>query len=266
MHYLKTISFLFLAWTALLASDSLAKVAPAPEIKAALDQVFYTEPGVQGFPYQQAFAAAARRYDLPLPFVLAVARGESFFDPQAVSVKGAIGIMQVMPETAADYGVGSKELYDPTTNIDTGVRHLAKLYTRLKDPYLTLGAYYCGCSGLSEDQGTLRADCDEYVRYIHTHLQTVLASAGGKGSMKKARHTGSPLVITGFDNFLDAQNFKQLLNRQLPELQFDLFRTEVRLQDHARFRYQVTTASKDGLNRQTICSRVQASTGFSLCR
>ncbi len=240
-----------------------AAIVPDTAIKKELEALFLNPPDINGFPYEKQLAQAAEHYNLPLPFVTAVARGESFFRPDAKSAKGAIGIMQVMPATAGDYGVSEQELLDPEKNIDVGVHYLADLYSRLKDPYLTLAAYYCGCGGVDKEELTLRKDCDDYVHYIHTHLHTIMASAGA------GTHSGKTpekyFVLTVFDNFLDAENFLKFMNKKLPARQFDTFRTEVRRKDHMRYQYQILAAYREEKDKKRICEDVLDTTGFSFC-
>jgi len=246
----------------LVAGKASSAIIPDPQIQADLKGLFADPPQVQGYPYQAELEKAASRYGLPLPLVLAVARGESFFDPKTISPRGAIGIMQVMPSTAAEYGVSQDELFDPEKNIDVGVHYLSDLYARLKDPYLALAAYYCGCSGVDNESMTLRKDCDEYVRYIHSHLRTILASAG------KVQASGQEqrFLLTWFDNFLDAQAFVEFLTAKVPGLRLDVFRKQVALQDHHRYQYQVLAACRSGEEREKICRKVEEATGFSFCR
>src|SRR5258707_8574126 len=71
--------------------------------------------------------AAARRHGLDPSLVLAVVAVESAFRPEAVSPKGALGLMQLMPATAASLGV--KDAFDPAANLDGGARHLGSLLT-----------------------------------------------------------------------------------------------------------------------------------------
>ena len=68
--------------------------------------------------------AAADKYGLPRQLVRSVMAAESGFQPQAVSPKGAIGLMQLMPGTAAQLGV---DPFDPAQNVDAGTRYLRDL-------------------------------------------------------------------------------------------------------------------------------------------
>ncbi|NKN33959.1 lytic transglycosylase domain-containing protein [Marichromatium bheemlicum] len=68
--------------------------------------------------------------------VLAVIAAESSFNAHAVSHAGAVGLMQLMPETAADYGIGSVEaLFDARTNLRVGTRHLKRLLNKYDNDY-----------------------------------------------------------------------------------------------------------------------------------
>jgi soluble lytic murein transglycosylase-like protein len=72
-------------------------------------------------------AAAARRHGLEPGLVMAVVSVESGFRPEAVSPKGAQGLMQLMPKTAEALGV--EDAFDPAQNLDGGARHLGELLT-----------------------------------------------------------------------------------------------------------------------------------------
>lgn len=74
----------------------------------------------------------------------AVARVESGFDPHAESPAGAIGMVQVMPSTAAMYGVKRKWLRDVKTNVCVGMRYLMRMYRRFGDMRMALAAYNMG--------------------------------------------------------------------------------------------------------------------------
>lgn len=65
------------------------------------------------------------RHRMDIALVKAVIHTESFFDPNAVSRAGASGLMQLMPQTAAQYGV--RNIHDPYENVDAGIKHLRYL-------------------------------------------------------------------------------------------------------------------------------------------
>lgn len=83
--------------------------------------------GTRRFPdrYHQTIQTIAEKYDVDPALVLAVIKSESDFDPHAVSSKGALGLMQLMPETA--YEMGVSDVLDPRENIEGGIRYLKSL-------------------------------------------------------------------------------------------------------------------------------------------
>ncbi|MGC2743713.1 MAG: lytic transglycosylase domain-containing protein [Candidatus Angelobacter sp.] len=88
-------------------------------------------------------AAYAKHYGLPVDFVRAVIEQESGWHTCAVSVKGAVGLMQLMPETAASLGV--KDRCDVKQNISGGTRYLASLNRKFHgDLRLVAASYYAG--------------------------------------------------------------------------------------------------------------------------
>ena len=264
MKIVKNIIFyLLLSLLLSISKPTVAAIPPDQLISADLKALFANPPSVKGYPYQELFKEAAQRYNLPLPYLLAVARGESFFDPNAVSSKGAIGLMQVMPATAGDYGIKKGELFDPAENIDTGAHLLSDLNTQLKDPYLALAAYYCGAGGVDIDNFTIRDDCNEYVHYIHSHLEKILKKAGQNLPDLAVRE--KHFVLTVFDNFLDAESFIKFLSKKLPMMQFEIFRKEAALKDHNRYQYQIMAAGSGKKTKDEVCAMIEKASGFSFC-
>jgi hypothetical protein len=85
----------------------------------------------------------AERYQVPATLVTAVIRAESNFDPRAISPKGARGLMQLMPATAARLGV--RDVFDPRENVEGGVRYLRDLIIQYAgDVRLAVAAYNAG--------------------------------------------------------------------------------------------------------------------------
>jgi soluble lytic murein transglycosylase-like protein len=101
---------------------------------------------------RQAAALAARRHGLDPDLVIAVVSVESGFRPQAVSPKGAQGLMQLMPRTAESLGV--VDAFDPEQNLDGGVRHLGQLLTQYDgDVERALAAYNAGEGAVRRHHG-----------------------------------------------------------------------------------------------------------------
>ncbi|MGO4854791.1 lytic transglycosylase domain-containing protein [Phaeovulum sp. W22_SRMD_FR3] len=85
--------------------------------------------------------AAANRYGVPEDLFLRLVQQESGWNPNAVSNKGAIGLAQLMPGTAAKLGVDPR---DPQANLNGGARYLRMMYDRFGDWKLALAAYNAG--------------------------------------------------------------------------------------------------------------------------
>ena len=81
--------------------------------------------------YESLIRHASDRYGVDVALVKAVIHTESHFNPDATSHKGASGLMQLMPQTAAMYGI--RDLYNPKQNIDGGVRHLRYLLGKYRN-------------------------------------------------------------------------------------------------------------------------------------
>src|SRR5882672_4144660 len=93
--------------------------------------------------YSRELPEASKRYAVPERLIWAVIRVESGFDPRAVSPRGARGLMQLMPETAAILGV--RDCFNPRENIDAGTRHLQAMLVRFRgDVRLAVAAYNAG--------------------------------------------------------------------------------------------------------------------------
>ena len=93
--------------------------------------------------YAGLIAETAARYNVPATLIAAVIRAESNFNPRAVSPKGASGLMQLMPATAAQLGV--QDVLDPRENVDGGVRYLRDLLRQYRgNVRLAIAAYNAG--------------------------------------------------------------------------------------------------------------------------
>lgn len=113
----------------------------------------------------------ARNYRLSPNLVLAVIKAESNGDPNAVSPKGASGLMQLMPATAAQMGV--TDIFDPAQNIAAGVQYLSKLLRMYHgDRDLALAAYNAGPGAVQKHQGVPPfQETREYIERIRGFLQ-----------------------------------------------------------------------------------------------
>ena len=109
----------------------------------------------------------AAQYRVEPALVKAVIRAESNFDAMATSPKGAMGLMQLMPDTARMHEV--RNAYDATENIHGGVRHLSYLMNRYGGNLdLVLSAYNAGTRPVDAVRGIPRIpETEEYVRRVH---------------------------------------------------------------------------------------------------
>jgi hypothetical protein len=125
-----------------------------------------------------AIDEAAARHNVDPNLVRSVVKVESNFNPNAVSRKGAMGLMQLMPATARSLNVSNP--FDPQQNVDAGVRHLKKLLESYGgDVRLSLAAYNAGAGAVARSAGVPRfAETRNYVRRI-TELY-----AGGSGGTR----------------------------------------------------------------------------------
>lgn len=119
-----------------------------------IDRTSATESGLAGRPYATEIAAAARESDLDPALVHAVIQVESAYQAAAVSPKGALGLMQVLPETARRFGVDNPR--DPAANLRAGTRYLRALLDRFDQRTdLALAAYNAGEGAVLRHAGTI---------------------------------------------------------------------------------------------------------------
>ncbi|HTC64658.1 MAG TPA: lytic transglycosylase domain-containing protein [Candidatus Saccharimonadales bacterium] len=107
---------------------------------------------VRTFSVEQIVAAAAHRYGVDADLVFSLIHAESAFDLNAVSPKGALGLMQLMPSTATRFGV--RNPMDPAGNVEGGTRYLSELLTLYNNNIpKALAAYNAGPSRIKQYHG-----------------------------------------------------------------------------------------------------------------
>ena len=104
---------------------------------------------------EKAFDRASERSGLPKDFIMSMSYAESSYNNQALSNKGAGGIMQVMPATAKQWGLDPADRNDPIASIDAMGKYLEHLNNIFHDPMLVAGAYNSGENRESLRQGRL---------------------------------------------------------------------------------------------------------------
>jgi len=130
--------------SSLSGSREVRAVAPAARVEAAPVESPPAAPEPEGaVDLDRYIKQVAARYDVPADLVAAVIEAESSRNPRAVSRRGARGLMQLMPKTAARLGVDDP--FDPRANIEAGVRHLRAMIDIFgNDLPLVLAAYNAG--------------------------------------------------------------------------------------------------------------------------
>jgi Transglycosylase SLT domain len=125
---------------------------------------------------------AAKTHNVDFELLQAIIVAESGFDPLAVSPKGAIGLMQLMPDTAIRFGVKAdknktveQKLRDPKTNINAGARYLRALINMFPGKLeLAIASYNAG-EGAVQKYGNTIPPYKETQNYVKTVVQTFLA-------------------------------------------------------------------------------------------
>jgi soluble lytic murein transglycosylase-like protein len=116
--------------------------------------------------YDDLITAASKRHGVSFPLLKAIIKAESDFDPKAVSKKGAMGLMQIMPQNFKLLGLNDP--FDPTQNINAGARYFKQLYERFGGKLaLSLAAYNAGPTAVDRYQ-TIPPyeETEEYVRRV----------------------------------------------------------------------------------------------------
>jgi soluble lytic murein transglycosylase-like protein len=121
---------------------SLANVTKHEPVAAARPKARY-HIGLSDVELEQAVSRAAQQHHVHPALLLAVMKAESSFNPTAISKEGAVGLMQLIPETAIRHGV--RHLYDANENVIGGAKHLRYLLDRFHGNIrLALAAYNAG--------------------------------------------------------------------------------------------------------------------------
>jgi hypothetical protein len=145
------------------AASAVERIAP--------DDVIAPDAGAEGrgealvpVPYGEMIDETANRIGVDPRLVRAVIQVESAYQASARSRKGAMGLMQLMPETARRYAVADP--YDPGSNVDAGIRHLKTLLDRF-ELSLAIAAYNAGEAAVERFRGIPPyAETQNYVRQV----------------------------------------------------------------------------------------------------
>lgn len=111
--------------------------------------------------YLEMAKAAARKYGVPEQMFLKLVQQESGWNPDIVSAKGAVGLAQLMPDTATHLGVDET---DPQANLEGGARYLSMMFNRFGSWKLALAAYNAGPEAVDAAGGI--PDFEETQSYV----------------------------------------------------------------------------------------------------
>ncbi|NSY41896.1 lytic transglycosylase domain-containing protein [Agrobacterium tumefaciens] len=143
-------------------------------------------------PYAAHIAEASKRFGIPERWIRAVLRAESAGDVRAISPAGAIGLMQVMPDTWAElrvrYDLG-RNPYDPRDNILAGTAYLREMWDRYGDTTAMLAAYNAGPARYDQHRATRRPLPAETRAYVASLAAALHGERPSKIAFAVARPT-----------------------------------------------------------------------------
>jgi hypothetical protein len=147
------------------AKDVEPQPPPAPSQKSVQPEAD-AEPDLD-----EIIEKASQTYNVESSFIRAVIKAESDFNTQAVSPKGAMGLMQLMPATAKDLGVADP--HDPVENVMGGTRYLQILLKRYSgDKNMALAAYNWGMGNLERHPEKMPQETKTYIGRVNNYLKT----------------------------------------------------------------------------------------------
>jgi hypothetical protein len=166
--------------------DTVRLTMPGGTMEIPADSVVSVEPEdtflpakIQSLdvPFANFISESARAHGVAPELVASVIAVESNFNPNAVSWRYARGLMQLMPQTAARFGV--TKIFDPQQNIDAGTRYLKELMVRYNgDLSLTLAAYNAGPERVEQYRAVPPyRETQDYVRRVTEKFRTTYHAA-----------------------------------------------------------------------------------------
>jgi soluble lytic murein transglycosylase-like protein len=181
-----------------LATQTLVKPSTKPlsttQPVATASKMAAPATAAQNIDLDQVVREASSRNRLDPDFVSSVIMAESQFKTHAVSKKGAQGLMQLMPATAAQLGV--TDPFDPRANVEAGTAHLSALLDRYNnDPIKALAAYNAGAHRVKQYNGVppyreTRAYVSKIVRDFNAKKRAQMKAAGATNASTPVKATG----------------------------------------------------------------------------
>ena len=145
--------------------------------------------------YEAYFKEASEAYGVSTTILKSIAKAESNFNPSAVSSAGAVGIMQLMPATAASLGVSNS--YDARENILGGAKYISQLLSRYQGNIsLALAAYNAGCGNVDKYGGIPPfTETQNYVKKVLSYMNGTFSTSGN--SVDTSSNTSGIFGLTG---------------------------------------------------------------------
>ena len=199
---------LFIKGDAVFDSSQLTPATPEP-VRTPLFKILTEHPNLKKF--ENILAAAAAEFKVDLALMKAMMAAESGFNPAAVSPKGAIGLMQIMPATAERYGLAGdahtsiqQKLTDPKTNVRLAARYLRELTALFPDQQaLVIASYNAGEGAVQKYRNTIPPypETRNYVRLVTQFYQFYAPQVSALAVANEAAGTGRiHLTIPGRSN------------------------------------------------------------------
>lgn len=210
----------------LLSNQAIAKV-DAQEAKLFWQEKYLNNSALEpsmNFPYQGCFKKSAKKYDVPVTLLLAMARGESNFDSEARSHANAVGLMQIQwPGTAKHLGIKKEsDLLDPCTNIDAGARYFRELLNRFDNSvYLALAAYNYGPTAISRRINSIPDGAVWYTAYISRHYEYVVGNSSPAGIENYSSERS--FALFNFKSPVRASAFVSSIEKSATDVRLDWF-------------------------------------------
>jgi membrane-bound lytic murein transglycosylase MltF len=141
---------------------------------------------------------AAKAHDVDPLLIHSVIKVESNYNPNAISPKGAEGLMQLIPSTAKMLGV--RDSFDPEQNIEAGVKYLKYLQSIYKDDRLALAAYNAGPGAVSKYAAKYKdippyRETQNYVNQVGKHYSSAKSAAAAKKQVEAQTSEPQPVEI-----------------------------------------------------------------------
>jgi soluble lytic murein transglycosylase-like protein len=180
-----------------MASKPLANPVPAVQ-PVAMKVTAPASTAATAIDIDEVVREASNKNRLDPDFVRSVIMAESNFKTHAVSKKGALGLMQLMPSTAAQLGVADP--FDPKANVEAGAAHLSALLNLYHDdPVKALAAYNAGAHRVKQYNGVppyreTRAYINKIVRDFNAKKRAQMKAAGVMNVSSPAKAAGSKSV------------------------------------------------------------------------